>query len=168
MDLGRFNQLPREEAIMCLKTCCGSQSWAETIAHRRPFDDLDTVLRSASEVWFQLGKADWLEAFASHPKIGEKKAQAQQSEQEQRWSEQEQSGASLATEGAIGRLAQLNREYEERFGFIFIVCATGKTVEEMLELLSSRIGNDPALELRIAAGEQAKITELRLRKLFAA
>jgi OHCU decarboxylase len=167
MDLDRFNQLPREEAIMCLKTCCGSHRWAEAVGDQRPFADLDAVLRSASEVWFQLDKADWLEAFASHPKIGEKKAHAQQSEQEQRWSEQEQSGAILATEEATRRLAQFNREYEERFGFIFIVCATGKTVEEMLELLSSRIANDPALELRIAAGEQAKITELRLRKLFA-
>jgi OHCU decarboxylase len=168
MDLDQFNQLARAEAIISLRTCCGSQRWAKAVADQRPFADLDSVLRSASEVWFQLEKSDWLEAFASHPKIGEKKAQAQQSEQEQRWSEQEQSGASLATEEAIRRLAQLNREYEERFGFIYIVCAAGKNVEEMLELLSSRIANDPALEIRSAAGEQAKITELRLRKLFAA
>jgi len=168
MDFHRFNQLPQEDAVVSLKTCCGSQRWAEAVAGWRPFADLDGVLRSASEVWFQLDKSDWLEAFASHPKIGEKKAQAQQSEQERIWSEQEQSSASLATKDAAGRLAQLNREYEERFGFIFIVCATGKSVEEMLELLSSRIGNDLALEIRIAAGEQAKITELRLRKLFAA
>lgn len=131
----------------------------------RPFIDIDGLSARANEIWRKLEQDDWLEAFRSHPKIGEKKAEASVSKHSSAWSAQEQSGVANAAASTIAELETFNREYFNRFGFIFIVCATGKSSDEMLAILKSRLGNDPAQELRIAAGEQAKITELRLKKL---
>ena len=166
MSLKALNELPRAEASHEFLKCCGSKRWAETMASRRPFENLEDLTRTASDVWSSLNHDDWLEAFRSHPKIGEKKAAETVSTQSQQWSGQEQSGMSAAAKDTIDSLAQLNREYEEKFGFIFIVCASGKSAGEMLSLLRQRIENDPQTELPIAAGEQAKITELRLKKLI--
>lgn len=132
----------------------------------RPFTDLDQMIETADGIWWSLGPQDWLEAFHSHPKIGEKKAAAETALDAQKWSVQEQSGVENSADDTIKALAELNHAYEEKFGFIFIVCATGKSSEEMLSILRARLGNGPDAELRNAAAEQAKITELRLRKLM--
>jgi len=123
------------------------------------------LIAESERVWWLLAPGDWLEAFHSHPKIGERKAAAPTAAEAQRWSEDEQSGVRNSAQQTIDALAQLNREYEEKFGYIFIVCATGKSSEEMLAILRERLGNGREEELRNAAAEQAKITELRLRKL---
>jgi len=164
-DLAWLNSLGESEAANEFLKCCGSQSWAQRMSADRPFANVSNLCVKAAETWWDLTDDDWLEAFRSHPKIGEKKATNQVSTQAQAWSGQEQAGVQNSTTHTLDALAKLNREYEEKFGFIFIVCATGKSSEEMLAILKSRITNDEESELRIAAGEQAKITEIRLRKL---
>ncbi len=136
------------------------------MASERPFASLKKLLDSADQIWWSLEPRDWLEAFHSHPKIGEKKAAAATTVEAQRWSEDEQSGIRNSAQQTMAALAELNRAYEERFGFIFIVCASGKSSEEMLAILRARLENPAGMELRIAAAEQAKITQLRLRKLI--
>jgi len=132
----------------------------------RPFDNLEQLTKIATDIWWDCNRDDWLEAFRSHPKIGGQKSDADVSDQSRAWSAQEQAGVQQASTKTLTELAHLNREYEAKFGFIFIVCASGKSPEEMLALLKLRIGNNADAELRIAAEEQAKITELRLRKLI--
>jgi OHCU decarboxylase len=165
-DLASFNELDAEEARKELLKCCGATRWAEAVEQNRPYRNVEDLLTRANDAWWSLTENDWLEAFRSHPKIGEKKAAQLVAAQSQQWSAQEQRGVQDATLDAIDKLARLNREYDEKFGFIFIVCATGKSSDEILALLEERLQNDPVAELRIAAAEQAKITELRLRKLL--
>ena len=136
------------------------------MAGGRPFHRLAELLTKADSVWWSLGEEDWLEAFRAHPKIGEKKATATQSAQAQNWSADEQSGTAGAAAVTMNELAASNLEYERRFGFIYIVCATGKSSEEMLRILKERLENDSQTELRNAAEEQRKITRLRLEKLL--
>jgi OHCU decarboxylase len=162
----RLNELSAPEAQAEFLKCCGSTRWAQTMTQNRPFDSFEAVLATADDVWWSLGTEDWLEAFRAHPKIGEKKAAAAQSEQARAWSAQEQSAVANAGAQAIAQLAERNREYEDRFGFIFIVCASGKSSEEMLSMLNSRMHNDRETELQVAAEEQRKITRLRLEKLL--
>lgn len=162
-----FDALPDHEAAPLLESCCGAQGWVQGMLARRPFGTLQRVLDDADDVWWSLGPNDWLEAFDHHPRIGERTAVAAQSETARVWSGDEQRGASDATADARQALAEGNREYERRFGHIYLVCATGKSAGEMLALLRERLHNDAATELRVAAGEQAKITRLRLEKLFA-
>ena len=133
----------------------------------RPFQSLSQLTETGDRIWWSLEPTDWLEAFHSHPKIGEKKAEAPTTVEAQQWSEDEQSGIRNSAQQTLDELADLNRAYEEKFGYIFIVCASGKSSEEMLAMLHDRLKNNAAEELRIAAAEQAKITELRLRKLLA-
>jgi OHCU decarboxylase len=166
-DLERLNLLPTRKAENELLKCCGSRNWARQMADGRPFRNLDHLIESANRVWWALKPHDWLEAFHSHPKIGENKAAAATSTEAQKWSEAEQSGTQGSAPETMQALADLNRKYEEKFGYIFIVCATGKSSEEMLEILRERMNNVPEDELRIAAAEQAKITHLRLTKLIA-
>lgn len=132
----------------------------------RPYKSLDELVAAADRVWWSLSSQEWLEAFHSHPKIGEKKAAAATTAEAQQWSEAEQAGVRNAAHETLGALAELNQTYEAKFGYIFIVCASGKSSEEMLAILRERLENSPDDELRIAAAEQAKITELRLRKLL--
>jgi allantoicase len=132
----------------------------------RPYENIADVIARANEVWQSLDRDDWLEAFRSHPKIGEKKAAETVSAQARQWSGQEQSGVNTASTETTNAHAKLNREYEQKFGFIFIICATGKTSDEMLAALRERLDHDEAEELPIAAAEQSKITELRLKKLL--
>jgi OHCU decarboxylase len=165
-DLAWLNSLAPADAMAELLKCCGAKRWAETVAAARPFGTLEELLAKADEAWRALDRDDWLEAFRSHPKIGEKKAASTVSTQSQHWSAQEQAGVQRAAQDVTVELARLNREYEEKFGFIFIVCATGKSTGEILALLRERLPNEPAVELPIAAAEQGKITELRLRKLL--
>jgi OHCU decarboxylase len=166
MELELLNALGRAEAEQALLQCCGSSRWAREVAAGRPYENVEALITHANEIWKSLDPADWLEAFRSHPKIGEKKAAASISEKSRQWSGQEQSGVSNASRETVDSLATLNRVYEEKFGFIFIICATGKTSEEMLAALRERLENDATRELTIAAAEQGKITELRLRKLL--
>ena len=132
----------------------------------RPFANVDELLTKADSIWWSLSSEDWLEAFRAHPKIGEEKPVAAQSEEALQWSAQEQSGVNDAAATTMAALAAGNRDYEQRFGFIFIVCATGKSSEEMLAILQARLQNDAETEIAVAAEEQRKITRLRLEKLL--
>jgi hydroxyisourate hydrolase len=161
-----FDALPDHEAAPLLQSCCGSQAWVQAMLARRPFGTLQRALDQADDVWWSLGPEDWREAFDHHPRIGERTAAAPQGEAARAWSAEEQRGASAASEHTRDELARGNREYERRFGHIYLVRATGRSAEEMLALLRERLSNDPETELRVAAGEQAKITRLRLEKLF--
>jgi 2-oxo-4-hydroxy-4-carboxy-5-ureidoimidazoline decarboxylase len=148
-----------------LAACCGATRWVDRMVARRPFGSSARLLAAARDEWFALGEADWREAFAHHPKIGDRDALRRHFPATAHLSEREQAGVSGAPDDVRNALAEGNREYQRRFGYIFIVCATGKTADEMLTLLRARLPNDPATELRIAAEEQAKITALRLMQL---
>ena len=165
-DLAWLNSLPSTQAEKELLQCCGSTRWAQQMTATRPYTTLEALLASANELWWSLDHNDWLEAFRSHPKIGEKKAADPVSTQARQWSGQEQAGVATASQETVDSLATLNRAYEEKFGFIFIICATGKTSDEMLSALRERLQHETADELPIAAAEQSKITELRLKKLL--
>ena len=165
-DVAWLNSLAGTEAEKELLQCCGSTRWAQQVAAARPYTTLEALLASANELWWSLDQDDWLEAFRSHPKIGEKKAAEPVSTQARKWSGQEQAGVTTASQETVNSLATLNRAYEDKFGFIFIICATGKTSDEMLSALRERLEHDAADELPIAAAEQSKITELRLKKLL--
>jgi 2-oxo-4-hydroxy-4-carboxy-5-ureidoimidazoline decarboxylase len=164
--LERINLAGEAEAESMFRDCCGSARWASSVAAARPFASVSELMDTAAAVWNGLETADWLEAFSSHPKIGEAKATPAQQERSTRWSAGEQAGMNSADESLRQELAAANRAYYEKFGFIFIVCATGKTGEDMLELCRARLGNDRETEIAIAAGEQQKITDIRLRKLL--
>lgn len=168
MDLPSLNQLTDDSAAAQLLQCCGSTRWAHGVATGRPYDDFDELAQTSDDLWWQLDEADWLEAFKAHPRIGEQKAETTGTAQSQSWSANEQQSMSSASDETTEKLARLNREYEAKFGYIFIVCATGKTSAEMLALLEERLANDAIEELSIAASEQAKITRLRLEKLLSA
>ena len=153
-----LNGLAADEARAALRRCCASTRWLEAMMGRRPFPSTPALRADADDVWRSLGRADFLEAFAAHPRIG---AHATSDA----WARQEQSGVGPAAAELRAALADANDRYERRFGYIFIVFATGKSADEMLRLLEARLPNDPERELAIAAGEQAKITQLRLGKL---
>jgi len=165
-DLAWLNSLSADEAAKELLQCCGSKRWARQMTEARPYENLADVITRANEIWQSLDREDWLEAFRSHPKIGEKKSADTVSAQARQWSGQEQSGVSAASTETTNALANLNHAYEQRFGYIFIICATGKTSDEMLAALRERLEHEPEEELPIAAAEQSKITELRLKKLL--
>ncbi len=136
------------------------------MAEARPFADMDGLLAASDCIWWALDAADWLEAFSHHPRIGEKKGERPQAAQAARWSEEEQSGTRDAQTETMAALAVANHAYLNKFGYIFIVCASGKSSGEMLALCQQRLANDAETELRIAAEEQRRITHLRLRKLL--
>jgi len=161
-----FDALPAYDAAPLLESCCGSRAWVQAMVERRPFGTLARTLDEADEIWWSLAPDDWREAFDHHPRIGEHSAATPQGAVARAWSADEQRGTAVSTDGTRQALADGNREYERRFGYIYIVCATGKSAEEMLVLLHARLSNDPETELRVAAGEQAKITQLRLEKMF--
>lgn len=158
--------MPQAQANTLLGQCCGSSRWIAGMVARRPFQSRNAVLLAADEIWRALGPADWREAFSHHPRIGERKSALSQSARATAWAAGEQSGVGRADDDVLSALATANREYEQRFGFIYIVFATGKSAEEMLLLARERLRNDPEVELRVAAEEQRKITRLRLEKLL--
>lgn len=164
--LEQLNQLPPGDAEAELLKCCGSRAWVAQVAAARPFAGVDQLLAAAERIWWSLAPGAWLEAFHSHPKIGESKPAAAIAATAQEWSAGEQSGTRNAARETMAELAELNRIYEQKFGFIYIVCATGKSSAELLAILRGRLHNEPVEELRIAAGQQAQITQLRLRKLL--
>lgn len=164
-DLADLNGASQDEARGAFLQCCGSFKWARQMADERPFQDMNELLLTADHAWWSLDEEDWIEAFSAHPKIGDKKA-TQDASESSRWAVEEQSGASLASQTVQTALMQANHDYEKRFGYIFIVCATGKSAEEMLGLLRVRLKNEQDTELRIAAEEQRRITHIRLNKLL--
>ena len=166
MTVDELNALSQAEARTALEACCGSRLWVEKMIALRPFSSVDEVFAAADKVWSQTGPEDWLEAFRHHPRIGERKSQAPQGKVAADWSAGEQSSATVTEESVQDRLAAINRSYEGRFGFIYIVCAAGKSADELLSIAEDRLSNDRESELRIAAEEQRRIMQLRLRKLF--
>jgi OHCU decarboxylase len=165
-ELASLNLLPSSKAGEELLKCCGSREWALRMVGARPFESQDDLIAKADRIWRSLEPPDWLEAFRAHPKIGEKEVSSKVSNEMLAWSEQEQSGTGNSLPATMKTLAELNRKYEEQFGYIFIVCATGKSAEQMLALLRERLKNRPEKELFVAAAEQAAITRLRLKKLL--
>jgi hydroxyisourate hydrolase len=163
MRLEAFNALDEESAVRELRRCCGSTRWVDAMIRARPFPSAEAIADTGDTVWTSLDAADWLEAFAAHPHIGELRAGTSNTAG---WEQQEQAGARSAPKEITERLVARNRQYETRFGYIFIVCATGKTVEEMLAIIEDRLQNDSREELRIAAEEQRQITRLRVGKLL--
>jgi len=169
MTIENFNGLAKEECAAMLKSCCGSSTWVDQLVKLMPFSDCAHLIKSTEEVWYEICKeSDWLEAFTHHPKIGDLQSLREKFASTAHLAGSEQAAVSSASEQVLTSLARLNAEYESKFGFIFIVCATGKPADEMLRLLEDRLQNDMLSELRIAMGEQHKITLLRLRKLIEA
>lgn len=164
--LKELNDADALEAKCELERCCGSSRWIEQMLAARPFASVDALIALAASVWLGLDRQDWLEAFTHHPKIGDIDSLRAKFASTKQWAQGEQKGVQDASESILNELAQGNTDYEERFGYIFIVCATGKTASEMLTLLKARLQNSPEQEIKIAADEQAKITRLRLEKLL--
>ncbi len=160
--LAAWNQLSADEASSQLKHCCTSSRWAQNLSAMRPLPDEESIYAASDSVWATMLEPDWMEAFAAHPRIGEKKVQA--TEQSKQWSLQEQGSAEYAEAEIKQAMAEANRRYEQIFGFTYIVCATGKTLPEMLNILNARLQHDRATELAQAAEQQRQITQIRLRK----
>ena len=168
LTLTLLNALSPPEAAEQLRACCGSSSWVEAMLAHRPYQSVDHLLSVADEAWRANGPEDWDEAFAHHPRIGEVRAAALVSPAARIWSAAEQGTAAASGAAARAALAEANTTYERRFGRIYIVCAAGRSAEELLADLESRMGNDPDQERAVAAEEQRKITRLRLLALMGA
>jgi 2-oxo-4-hydroxy-4-carboxy-5-ureidoimidazoline decarboxylase len=169
MQLDYLNALDADAAARELLRCCGSTKWARQMTAERPFPTVAAINEAADRIWWSLEEADWREAFAAHPKIGAGtagEAGGAEAADTSAWSAAEQSAVASAAAGVTARLAEANREYEARFGYIFIICASGRSAVEMLDGLERRLGNAPDRELRIAAEEHRKITRLRVAKLI--
>lgn len=149
-----------------LLKCCGSVNWVNAMAKDFSLESRDKIFVNAEKIWYDLDEKDWLEAFTHHPKIGDLASLEKKFGSTKDFTTKEQSSVNHASMETIKELAEYNDKYEKKFGFIFIICATGKTADEMLALIKERINNDYQTELKIAMGEQNKITKLRLEKLF--
>ena len=158
--LASFNRRSRGEAEQSLLECCGSQAWATAVAAGRPYADLPALMEAADVVWAKLKPHDWLEAFTAHPRIGERGGRSPAS------SNREQQAIMSAPREVLGLMVEGNRLYEERFGHVFLISAAGRSAEDVLAALRERIGNDPKVELKVAAEEQRKITRLRLKSML--
>jgi 2-oxo-4-hydroxy-4-carboxy-5-ureidoimidazoline decarboxylase len=165
--LKRWNTMMVDKAAEEILPCCGSKTWARRMAERRPISNDAALLAACDEVCRSLAAADWNEAFLSHSRIGESKAAGQSTSRSQAWSEEEQARVGTTVEDVKLTLAEANHEYEDRFKRIFIVCATGKSATEILDILWRRLHNDEATEFQEAAEEQRKIARLRLKKWLA-
>jgi OHCU decarboxylase len=163
----KLNEAEADTARELLRKCCAADKWTAGMLAARPFRDDALFESTAADVWWSLTPDDWQEAFAAHPRIGDVDSLRAKYADTKSWSADEQSGVDAATDETLAQLAAGNHAYFEKFGYIFIVCATGKSAEEMLRLLNSRLNNSPEDEIRIAAAEQLQITLLRLRKLNA-
>jgi OHCU decarboxylase len=159
-NLDWFNGLPGDEAERNLLACCGSRSWAMAVAAQRPYGDVPALMDAADEVWADLSTSDWLEAFAAHPRVGESGGHSPDS------SRVEQSRVMGAGDETLAALAEENRQYEARFGHVFLISAAGRTADDVLAVLRQRMNNDPATEVKVAAREQSKITRLRLERML--
>jgi len=157
---------PRSEVVDKLRACCGAERWANAMADRRPFGDLDRLLEAAEAEWAGLAPADWREAIEHHPRLGGSDLAGRRFDATRSLSRGEQAGVLDATEATRRALADAQREYEERFGFIFLIRASGRSAAEILSQLERRMSNDPVTELAVAAGELREIARLRLERLF--
>jgi OHCU decarboxylase len=160
----RWNSSPADDAENEILPCCGSRAWARGMAARRPFQDEASVLAASDETWRNLSEPDWMEAFASHPRIGESRAPESATARSAAWSSQEQRDADAADDNVRTAMQEANRDYERRFGRIFIVCASGKSGSEILQILRHRLQNDDRTEMREAAEQQRQISQIRLGK----
>lgn len=167
MTIQQLNNLNKEQLKQELEKCCGAERWINKMLSVFPVLDEEELLNIADEKWADCSEEDWLEAFTHHPKIGDVDSLKKKFASTATWASGEQSGVQSASDKIILELAKGNEDYEQKFGFIFIVCATGKSAAEMLELLKARMHHKRELELHVAAAEQAKITQLRLKKLLA-
>lgn len=161
--LTAWNEADKAKAQYDLIACCGAPRWASEMVARRPFATVGELKAIADDVWSTMKETDWLAAFSCHPRIGEHK-NAHASTQSAAWSRQEQRSAVNASESVRADLATLNALYEKRFGFVYIVCATGKSADEMLAILKRRLSSDRDTELREAAEQQRQIMQIRLGK----
>jgi 2-oxo-4-hydroxy-4-carboxy-5-ureidoimidazoline decarboxylase len=166
VTLDDLNALPPDRAADALGACCGASRWVESMVAHRPFASIDAALAVADDAWAPLGPDDWREAFSHHPRIGEQGSAVPQDTRGAAWSSVEQGGVAAAADTIREEVARVNREYEAKFGHIYIVCAMGKSADELLSIARRRLQNEPSAELRVAAGEQHQITRLRLRKLL--
>lgn len=148
-----------------LAACCGSEKWLKEMLRLYPFKTEEKLFEEAERIWFSLNESDWLEAFRHHPKIGDINSLKEKYSSSIQHAEKEQSGVKNASEKMLQELSRFNTEYEKKFGYIFIVCATGKSADEMLAVIKSRIGNKPENEILTAMNEQNKITKIRLNKI---
>ncbi len=167
MTLKKLNTLSKIAAKAAFTRCCGSSKWADAMVDGRPFKRKVALFASSDAIWKTCEEADFLEAFEHHPKIGDVKSLTEKFASTAAWAGDEQGSMQEANATTIQRLAEGNERYEEKFGFIFIVCATGKSAAEMLALLEGRLPNVRVKELQIASEEQHKITKIRLEKLLA-
>jgi 2-oxo-4-hydroxy-4-carboxy-5-ureidoimidazoline decarboxylase len=167
MKLTELNQLSEPLLREQLSICCGSKRWQDNLIAQVPFTNEEDLFYKSSEAWHSTNEADWLEAFSHHPKIGDLENLKKKFASTQHLAGAEQSSVQEASLNVLNKLAEGNNAYENKFGFIFIVCATGKSAKEMLDLLEKRLLNTREEELKIAAAEQNKITLLRLKKLIA-
>lgn len=161
-----INQLPKQQALDAFMQCNTSQRWCERMEQSRPFSDNQSLLEMADQHWKVATEDDYLEAFDGHPEIGDVSTLREKYRNTEKLAGHEQSGVNMANENTLQLLAQGNQDYKEKFGFIFIVCATGKSADEMLELLQQRLPNSRSRELENAAEEQRRITRIRLEKLL--
>lgn len=167
MTIDDLNSLSEDEAFDQFMLCCGSSAWAKKMVLHRPYSSKRELIKKGEDTWnHELDSSDWLEAFSAHPKIGDLGSLRKKYASTKKWAEGEQEGAANAPEEVLKKLASGNEVYENKFGYIFIVCATGKAAEEMLHILESRLDNAPQKEIAIATEEQQKITEIRLEKLL--
>jgi 2-oxo-4-hydroxy-4-carboxy-5-ureidoimidazoline decarboxylase len=166
MTLHDLNTLPKERLREELERCCGSQAWIDKMLPFFPAEDLVELLEDAEEQWFKCNESDWKEAFAHHPKIGDVDSLKKKFASTAEWASSEQREMSKAPDEIIKLISEGNKKYENKFGYIFITCATGKSAQEMLSELQVRLNNSPEIEIDIAADEQNKITKLRLEKLL--
>jgi 2-oxo-4-hydroxy-4-carboxy-5-ureidoimidazoline decarboxylase len=165
MNLELINAWTDDQALESFARCCGSTRWSLEMARARPFESEAALFETAERIWWRLSNGDWLEAFGAHPRIGDVGALRARFASTAAWVSSEQAGALIASEDALRELAEGNCQYEVLFGYIFIVCATGKSAEEMLGLLRQRLANDPEAEIKNAANEQMKITRIRLERI---
>jgi 2-oxo-4-hydroxy-4-carboxy-5-ureidoimidazoline decarboxylase len=166
LTLAELNALPLQDAAAALTACCGSEAWVAGMLARRPFATRAVALSAAGAVAATLTREDWLQAFAHHPRIGDRQAAADVSAMARDWSSREQSVAGVATQDVQAALAEANVAYERRFGFIFIICASGRSGQQILDALRARLRNAPEEEIVNAASEQRQITRLRLARLI--
>jgi 2-oxo-4-hydroxy-4-carboxy-5-ureidoimidazoline decarboxylase len=166
MTLHELNILPKDQLKAELFKCCGSTTWVEKMLPFFPADDMAELLYDAEDQWFECTEADWLEAFTHHPKIGDMDSLKNKFATTAGWASGEQESVTEAPQQTLEALAKGNADYEKKFGFIFIVCATGKSADEMLALLNERLPNNKEEEIKIAMDEQNKITQIRLQKLL--
>jgi 2-oxo-4-hydroxy-4-carboxy-5-ureidoimidazoline decarboxylase len=167
MTLPDLNALPPTARAEALVTCCGAAAWVAALNQQFPFATAEALFTADSQVWQNLTETDWREAFTHHPKIGDVQALREKFASTATWAAGEQGAVRQALPETLAALAAGNEAYEQKFGYIFIVCATGKSAAEMLALLQARLPNEASQEIKIAMGEQAKITRLRLKKLLA-